>query len=392
MEAADSSGTHAASPERLAFINGLRGYAIVGVMFHHFFSRFTPAGAAGFEAGGLFISPFTALANGFLGVNLFFVLSGFVLALPYFEGRRDSGEEGHLCWFYTHRARRLLPLYYLTVLFGMVFVHRITETEAPLRDLFLMATATFNFHPDTWAPDYNWVLWSLGLEVWFSLVFPFLLLAIDRFGIGRVVVAVAVIALVVRYVGHDARFPAEGPANPYLNPIKDSFVGRLDDFMNGVLLCFLCVRGTLASQVQGRGLALFFVGLVLCTVAMLGWDNVALMRLPSTVGPLLHIVLNLGLFAVVLGLYYAPGALRRGLFENRLLQLLGMMCYSIYVWHGVIELQLIGQNPGLGDYGLLALTVFGISAVSYRYVEFGHVKDWRGLFLLRTDAENESAS
>jgi len=151
---------------RLGFINGLRGFAILAVVYHHFFSRFTPKSLGAIDIGGLSVSPYTPLFNGWLGVNLFFVLSGFVLALPYFDGRRDFSKPGHTRWFYKQRAHRLLPLYYFSVIIAMILARRITMADEPFRDLLLMATVTFNFNEATYSPVYNWVLWSLGLEVW----------------------------------------------------------------------------------------------------------------------------------------------------------------------------------------------------------------------------------
>jgi peptidoglycan/LPS O-acetylase OafA/YrhL len=200
---------------RLSFINGLRGYAILAVIWHHVFGPLYRAGHHGSEWAGLTLSPYSPLSNGWLGVNLFFVLSGFVLALPYFDGRRTFSAPGRIRWFYVQRAKRLLPLYYFCVLFSMIFIKRITAVEEPLRDLFLMATVTFNFLPETYLPRYNWVLWSLGLEVWFSIVFPFLIIAISRFGIWRVGFVVLVAAMGTRFAGYGYEFvPGLVPSRP----------------------------------------------------------------------------------------------------------------------------------------------------------------------------------
>src|ERR1019366_5166991 len=97
--------------KRLAVINGLRGYAILGVIYFHligvFFNR---PGWFTFSIGNLPVFPLTYLGHGWLGVDLFFILSGFVLYLPYANGSRELKTKDHLWTFYKNRASRLLPL------------------------------------------------------------------------------------------------------------------------------------------------------------------------------------------------------------------------------------------------------------------------------------------
>ena len=70
--------------------------------------------------------------------------------------------------------------------------------------------------------------------------------------------------------------------------------------------------------------------------------------------------------------------------------LAGAMCYSLYVWHGLASVSLLGfnhANLSFETVSLYFLILILTSIVSYRYVEFGHVKDWRRLFLLTSRAK-----
>src|ERR1700689_3768513 len=94
---------------KLEVINGLRGFAILAVIWHHLFGLyFKPGSSVALEiarGGGSFLS------YGWIGVPLFFVLSGFVLYLPYAEGGAKLATGADALNFYRRRAERLLPLY-----------------------------------------------------------------------------------------------------------------------------------------------------------------------------------------------------------------------------------------------------------------------------------------
>src|SRR6266852_1787483 len=97
------SSRHPAGAERLAQLDGLRGLAIIGVLINH-----------------LFFSMPGALQCGWLGVNLFFVLSGFLITRILLDQRGQMTAAGggllrSLGVFYSRRALRIFPLYYLTL-------------------------------------------------------------------------------------------------------------------------------------------------------------------------------------------------------------------------------------------------------------------------------------
>jgi len=362
---------------KLDVINGLRGFAILGVVFQHVFYQAAVPGVAGFDLGAIMILPLTYVSNGWLGVNLFFILSGFVLAYPYFLNKRQLATRSDVRTFYWHRAKRLLPLYYFSLLVCIVFLVRPESPAAFLREALILATATFNFTNDMYFPRYNWVLWSLGLEIWFSVVFPFLLIAINRYGIYRVFVAVLAVSLATRMAGNAEMFQI---GNPIINPVKDSLLGRLDEFLWGMFACYLYVQKPEAIKRYSTAL-MFLGGVILVTLGCFLWDYVRLDLLSRQIVPFINLVVDLGFALLALSLLVMQKSPVRWLFSNYFIQLMGVMCYSLYVWHGVAVARIITVYDA-GHVLLYFVLVFLLAALSYRYIEFGHRADARRLFLL----------
>jgi peptidoglycan/LPS O-acetylase OafA/YrhL len=370
--------------ERLAFVDGLRGLAICAVIYHHVFGAFTPPGFHFVDFYGLPLLPFAPLANGWLAVNLFFILSGLVLYAPYASNERSVESWADVLDFLRRRARRLLPLYYLVSLVSFVFF--LGPEQRSLDQFIHLIAATFNFTKATYFPAYNLVLWSLGLEIWFSLVFPALVLLSSRFGISRVFAATACSSLAVRLWGHG--HGAYYESNPVLNFVKDSFAGRLDDFVLGMLLAalFEAMRSgllpRLARNLDAYRIPSILLGVALCHTTAACWDGMRLGWLTSALVPVTNNIFQLGCLFLIAPLLTSN---LRGSSSPLLLgfvpiRLLGMMSYSLYVWHAPAIVQIIGSKYTPERIATYFALIFMVSILSYRYVEFGHVRSWQSVF------------
>ena len=141
-------------------LDGLRALAVAGVVWHH--------------AGDRGLGPPIA-QRGFLGVDLFFVISGFLITRLLLREQQSLGRI-HLRAFFARRALRLMPLYYLVLLVMAVLLGLVWPgapmAEAYFRDLPYYATYTSNWIvPGTILA----LSWSLALEEQFYLTWPLVL-------------------------------------------------------------------------------------------------------------------------------------------------------------------------------------------------------------------------
>lgn len=151
------AGEHATFLSTRVFgsLDGLRAVAILAVLWHH-------AGGSELRTG--------IAARGFLGVDLFFVVSGFLIATLLLRERARTGSIS-LRAFYWRRALRIFPAYYLMlgVVGASALAFRGRTADATLHDLPIAATYLSNMFP---VEGLLAITWSLAAEEQFYLVAP----------------------------------------------------------------------------------------------------------------------------------------------------------------------------------------------------------------------------
>lgn len=356
------------SAGKIGVINGLRGLAILAVITRHLIDNRIISTEHEVVVGPFsFFSTFI-FTNGFQGVGLFFILSGFVLALPYLRGQRSIHSLADVRALYARRLRRLGPLYVLCALISMIFVypHELI-TAVPM-----MFTMAFTFTNDAFFPLYNGVLWSLAVEVLFSLALPVIIVAIGRYGMRTVLMSAVVLATATRLFSSFIVL---------YHPLRDGLPGRIDDFMWGVFLAYLYVHHKHKSVPFALpiGLSLLFIA-----CQMFDLDS-ALRHMGAPYGtyerllyPLAFSFSNIGLFLCVDGVLRGRHRFVMWFLEGSLIQTLGLMSYSLYVWYDILIRALSAQMDFV--HVVRYFIMLGLlSLVSYRFVEFGHIADFRKL-------------
>ena len=200
---AESSVKVADAPElafrtRVPALDGLRGIAILAVFFYHY-----ARGAGEHTTSAVVRSASVAFSFGWSGVDLFFVLSGFLITGILYDTLSDPG---YFKKFYIRRAIRIFPIYYLLIAIYLLLTPVLGLHWKPAHLFYLVylgypATLVWPHLAEVSSMVAITHLWSLSLEEQFYLIWPFLISKLrDPGKILRLCLAVSVTALALRAV------------------------------------------------------------------------------------------------------------------------------------------------------------------------------------------------
>lgn len=345
-----TAGPSASPVPQLHHLTGLRGLAAWLVVFYHMRGAIT----------GLVSQPVTdVFAKGYLAVDLFFMLSGFVMWLNYGEKLRNGG------WaaarqFWWKRVARIWPLH-LLVLAGMgLFVLVLAATGRgsegyPLHELPLHILLMQNWG-FTDALSWNHPAWSISTELAAYLVFPAVVIAARWEQLSGVMIAALVVALLAAL---HAVFALAGYQDLGAGITRLGLVRCLTEFLVGALLCILWQR---TPDNRARTGLVAGVGAALVVASGIALD------LPET------LVAPAAMAGGLLSLALARGQVARVL-ASPLLRWLGDISYATYLSHFflLILFKIVfvgddGQLSAAGAAGYIAL-VLAASAVLYHGFE-----------------------
>ena len=346
------------------------------------------------------------LPGGFIGVDIFFVLSGYLITgLLLSEHARTARIS--LRDFWVRRARRLVPALAVMMLAVIAYLWWMTPPESyPLRRKDIVWTVGYlaNWHflqsVDDYFAAYSTAsplrhTWSLAVEEQFYLVWPVLVVALlwlgrralRRRGPGdRVLVigAAAVAGMVVSAWAMATTYTVDAPSRAYY-----STQGRVQELFAGVLLAvlFAWYRG------RGRALPAPIAGIVrdrpwpmAATGAAVLVMLAALLTLSDTGAFYYHggaLLISLATAGVIGSAELRPGSVLAGVLSWRPAVALGRISYGIYLWHWPITVVFPVQNLPVAEQVWrqtvrVVLTVL-IAALSFRFIERPVQRDRRVL-------------
>ena len=291
-------------------IDGLRALAVLAVL--------------GFHSG------LVGLKGGFLGVDVFFVISGFLItSIILAESDRGSFT---VAGFYERRVRRILPALYVVLIICIPCVLVLTYPTETLGFARSLASALF-FLPNVYfwrtvsyfdvASERLPLLhtWSLGVEEQFYLIFPVVVIIMRRLGVRFLLLGLLLAALLSLFAAEWAWRSGRAATGFFLVPFRawELLTGSLA----AVLLKHCSSSLSILSLLHQRILA--DIGLLVIALSLLFFD--ATVPMPSAWG-----VLPVVGTALVLLFAQSQGWTGR-LLSTRLLVGIGLISYSAYLWH-----------------------------------------------------------
>ncbi len=355
-------------------LDGLRGLAVLGILLFH--------------TGDL--------AGGWLGVDLFFVLSGFLITSLLLQEMRSTGRID-LLRFWVRRARRLLPALMLALVGIAGYALWMAEPEElsriridALATLFYMANwnAIYGGH-DYWqifqAPSPLDHTWSLAIEEQFYLLWPplaFWVLRRSR-NPGRAVGLIAAFIAIASAAWMAMLFDeAEGTARVYFGTDTRAAAPLVGAALAAAL------QSTLRASPAPRRLSADVMSLLGMVVLAAAW-----LRLDGS-DPFVYrgglFLLSLAAAAVTGGVILSPSGLASRLLSLAPLRLLGLISYGLYLWHWPVYLVLTPERVGLDGWPLSLARIaasLAVAVLSYRFVERpirsgAHSRVWEGRLAL----------
>jgi peptidoglycan/LPS O-acetylase OafA/YrhL len=367
-------------------IDGIRFMAIVLVILFH---------THGFFAGKSTGFPDTNMHDGWLntflehgdrGVELFFVLSGFILCLPFAHQYINNGKKMMLKKYYLRRVTRLEPPYFIAM--TAIFLMQVAMHVKPFDTLLphWLASLAYShaliYHHN---PMVTVVAWSLEVEIQFYLIAPFLFRVLALHVTVRRIILLSGITLLIFF-------------QTIYRPLFGSIYGFGQFFIVGILLADIYVSNTLAALFNKKAVV---IAALACFVSICFMSPIKYTAAPQLGG----FVYNISLTLLTGLLFYMilKNDLLKKIFSYKFIPIIGGMCYSIYLLHYTI-ISIFGRYTmriHLTSYYLpnlllqiilLTIPVLLISAVFYYYIERPFMSNkWMDM-LIKKDKHQQEAN
>ena len=348
----------------LPSIDSLRALAVLAVIIYHVDVNYLP--------------------GGFLGVDLFFVLSGYLISSLIIKEYRKTGSL-NLYNFYIRRARRLLPAVYFMITVGLVVM--VLFNEVLLRKSHLDAIFGYIYSSNWWyifhkldyfdsfgAQSPFKHLWSLAIEEQFYMIFPLLFLLVNRkkkskdgtYKLNKNFLYVVLGLILVSLIAHILLFDINNISRIYFGTDTRAF-----SLLVGVVGAILYPMERLHAKVTPQQNMLYSV-VSLVSIATL----ITVMIYTSEYNTLLY--RGGFLLVAILGLIVIISSGKQHTLMSRLLSFkpvvfIGKISYSLYLWHFPVlvlttPVSEIG-NPNIFFVILRIVLTFAVAIVSYVFVE-----------------------
>jgi peptidoglycan/LPS O-acetylase OafA/YrhL len=373
-EASTSTGRH------FDVLDGIRGVAILMVVARHTFYA-NPASGIVLRAGG------RLMEAGWMGVPLFFVLSGFLISYPFFRQRAQDTRFWYQPGYARRRIGKIAPPFYLSIVLFTAWYLLQFGDPAYLRAAGMWALGLPNFIP---VPLSFNAYWSLVVEVHFYILLPLLFFLTRGLKLRPSALCLFAILFAVPLLVRHLTWPAPGFSKETITLVMERFPCQLDYFAWGVLFSAVFVALTVARE-ELRALGLFgYAGFALLAVSAgcyaLWSEWYGLDSLPTRWSTEVFHLLPAAAAFLLLFFVFDPACTGARVLSLPPLRFVGLVSYEWFLFHFPLVVffrDKVGHTHGsLPMYAFktlapLALS-FGISVLVYRHVSLPLMNRIRG--------------
>lgn len=327
-------------------IDGLRAISLIAIVLFH----------AGFEA----------FSGGFLGVDIFFVLSGYLITSIILTDIANS--DFSLIRFYEKRCRRILPALFVVLLVCIpfawfwllphelkTFAKSVTYSALSVSNIYFFKTTNYFDSASELKPLLH--TWSLGVEDQFYLLYPVLLIFLMKKSFKASYVALGIISIISLAVAHwsSLHYPL---ASFYL------LHTRAWELLSGAIIGIYLHQRQTPIQATKLSNILSITGLLIVLISLFAYGesvpNPSLYTLPPIIGTLMIIA------------FTHPDQIVGKLLSNRIAVGIGLISYSAYLWHQPVFAFIRIKNLGTIDAWSMIpaiLITFIFAYISWRFIE-----------------------
>jgi peptidoglycan/LPS O-acetylase OafA/YrhL len=350
--------TRQLSNKQLPALTGLRFIAVVMILLYHF----NKPGSGSY----------TVFQQFYLGVNVFFVLSGFLICYNY--GKEAGLNKQFLKKYYTNRVARIVPLYYILLTCTFIVMHLRQPDRAHLFPIYLLNLSFLKGFSSWYMFSGIYPAWSLTPEVTFYIFFPFIYLLIVRknWWWQQIVFWGGIGLLLVLFFYY---YPFRGFFDGIDFLLMATFFGRSFEFFTGIWLAFRFRQWQAKQDVYDpepakRSILYTVTGgclsLIVIIIAALISPDKAVAQYP--IGKVLSMfIFPVSVAVLLFGLITEITWFSR-LLSTSLFQLLGKSAYALFLIHGGFIAEWLFSLPHSNSY-IVFISLVLLSILLYYLVE-----------------------
>lgn len=348
---------------RIKELDGLRGLAVLLVIALHTFKR-----AAEFTQHPILTTATSLTSVGWVGVDIFFVLSGYLITSILLKTRQKND---YFKNFYVRRILRIFPLYYAVVALLLLLVPRLDPDYAPMLPrllpfLLLYQQNWISIAGEMGITAYLSVTWSLAIEEQFYLLWPAVVYYARPERLLKISLGLILFSMLTRILGILLwKDTLQATSFFYYNTFT-----RLEELVAGGVLAQLLLLPAWREKIHRLAAPVFWAGLaVFLLLSFIDFPHMPhpAYDAPIAIGGYTSATLFCAALIALLTLSTDRSPLRR-LFRNDFFTFWGKYSYSAYLVH--LPLALVLQDTlehahmlGWRAYGLYILLVFGSTAL-----------------------------